>query len=164
MAVLKFAMALLLYASAYVCNAQSFCECGGSGYEPYRIDTIAGSDTTTVMSFDVGDLLGLLSSYGESSPNVYDLNSDQIVNSSDLLEFLTWYGATPIDGIDLCSIELFPFPNSHGWQAMFPGAYFCIVHITAFDEGGLSYAEACPLSTFYVELVYLDQTVLIYYN
>ena len=40
---------------------------------------------------------------------------------------------------------------------------FCVVHITAIDESSL-FTDACPLNTFYVEVIYQDSTIKYWYD
>lgn len=144
---------LLLPAALF---SQSMCDCGD--YELYRVHNVTTGENLTY--FNVSTLMGFLSAYAENSPFVWDLNDDGIVGSSDLLlAMLGWQVAPP--EFNYCDVVV-SFVASSGWPATFPGTYFAIVKPTVFDEVGGTF-DACPLLSWYVEVIYLDDTVVRYF-
>ena len=92
-----------------------------SGYNIYK--TIVGSDTTHYCNASI--LLAFNSTYGYQSLNIFDLNSDQIVTSTDLQMLVSGYGVECPYYFDLYQCEIFGqfssgwFMDHPEWDAIF---------------------------------------------
>jgi hypothetical protein len=91
------------------------------GYNIYK--TIIGGDTSYYCNAQI--LLSFNSTYGEQSLNIFDLNSDNIVTSADLLIMNSAYGQTAPHDWDLYQCEIFGqfssgwFMDHPEWDAIF---------------------------------------------
>ena len=85
------------------------------GYNIYK--TIIGGDTTHYCNASI--LLAFNSTYGYQSLNIFDLNSDQIVTTSDLQILISGYGQISPDTFDLYQCEIFG-QFSSGWFMAHP--------------------------------------------
>lgn len=139
----------------YIETPFPMCECVDDIKTVYRKQVEYPDSTTQYFYSDANGLLNFNTHYGNPSPKIYDFNGTGIVDTEDLISFLSGYGQIP-PTIDLCDIQV-NYLNSHGWPSEYPDSYFCIVHPTAIDENfDISY---CPVNTFWVELVYIDSTI-----
>jgi len=94
---------------------------------------------------DSSALLALLSAFGDTSPNVWDVNNDGAVGVWDILLLLQGYGTSPTPNpneIDLSMLELFgEFGEGNNWfELSTPVSFdqepisFIWYHTTPYDE------------------------------
>lgn len=92
-----------------------------NGYNMYK--AVVGQDTTYYCN--ASTLLGFNTTFGEQSLNIFDLNSDQIVTTSDLTILATGYGIESPYYFDLYQCEIFGqfssgwFMDHPEWDAIF---------------------------------------------
>lgn len=151
-----------------VFTIENMCDCVISS-EVYAKKSFTQFDTLESYHFSSSGLLHFLTHWESyDSGHIFDFNSSGQVNTSDLLRVIEGYNYPLNYEIDVCEIDIL-FENSHGWQASYPGTYYAIVHTSPQDEEGGGDVENCPLSTFWVELLYgtqnpLDSTVIYYFR
>lgn len=162
MDVLKWGFIALFLAS---CGAReqsfNFCDCNETATLYRRVKEVDHIVVEEGFYFGTNSFLNFNSAIGLPSGNIYDFDGSGTVDAADHLSMIGGYGVHPPE-FNLCDITV-DFVNSHGWPSSYPDAYFCVVHITPVDESSL-FTDACPLNTFYVEVIYQDSTLKFWYD
>jgi hypothetical protein len=139
----------------------NMCECTDGEKVIYRKRLEVDGVITNTYYSNADGLLNFNTHYGENSPLIYDFNGSGIVDSGDLISLLSGYGETP-PPYDLCDVDV-NMIFSHGWDSEYPGSWECFVHPTLIDED-LVQGEYCPINTFWVEIIYMDSVVKLWYH
>jgi len=160
MGVLKYLLPLLLVSCTAEREAEYTCDCLRG--EMYRKEVLVDYETVSdEYYFSTNNFLNFTEDFNQPSPNVFDFNVSGTVDGADYLSMIGGYGQEKVDTL-LCDIDVL-FPNSHAWNAVYPNSYACFIHITPFDEVSMTYS-ACPLKSYYIEVVYLDSVVKMSYR
>lgn len=129
-----------------------FCPCGVNNTVYRAQDRVGQEIISDEFFFNASGLLKFLARFGLESPNIYDWNQTGAVDVGDLTLMLAGFGQQG-PSFDQCDV-LIDFPASHGWVGSYQGT-FAIIHPTVIDESAFD-QNACPLNTYWVEIVYHD--------
>lgn len=131
---------------------------------PYWSKTIIDNEIVREeFFFNVSTFLDFTSQYGAgNNGHIFDFNSDGVVGVSDHLDVMSGYGVEYTGEISPCEVMI-DFPNSHGWIGNYADSLFCIVHLSPQDENGDTF-NACPLNSYWLEVVFPDSVVQIHYH
>lgn len=151
---MKRMLTILIGLATLTTTAQSMCDCGS--FKMYRMQ----KENVNSYYFNSTDVVKFLTSYGGSSPLIYDFDGGG-VTVSDLLLVISGYGQQPPE-LNYCDIVV-DFVASSGWPSTYPNAYFAVVKPTVFDETGGTFID-CPLKSWWVEIVDDDGSTRYWYH
>ena len=115
-------------------------------YSIYRVQI----DGVSTYYFDSSSLLVFLSAYGLESPNVFDYNSNGVVDASDFTETLSGFGNQYTPNYDLYSSTI-DFQASSGWQIQLPPWPVSFIKVTPWDENPPGSFIPDTLKSFFLE-------------
>lgn len=116
----------------------------------FESDTLFTIDTLDSYYSNVYLKLKVKAAIGDPSPNIFDFDSDGLVDIDDLLNILDGYGSVYDTDYDINQISIL-FQQSSGWTCTHPDWDVLFVKVTPIDEVGETPYIPNTLNSYFLE-------------